>query len=452
MAWKIEIGPTGALQDRTAWIKLDEGVDIGLTYNERSTASFTTLHGYMPSLRDEVRIYEQDGATVIFGGLVYQRQSQGPTTRTYCACDCADWSLYGDWCYTDVVYASDTTLQVVLDDLIANCLGAYGITLDAVDYTGVTLAAFGWSNKCVTDALRELSERTGYIWRFSVNKVLSLILPGAVAAAWNISDAAPHVTDLQWRDSSENYASKVRVVCGPDATIWSLQTWTTVAGEVSWVTDLPAAGPTAGYATVDGIFKTVGLPGEEAAASYIWTYATHTLSLGTAAAPAAGTVISLSYLAQYPFTVTADSGASPAVEYLTTAPDVMSIAAGQEIADELLAKLAGTVKELTFTTLDAGLVPGTAMSVQLSVRSLNLASVFLQTVNVHLRMATWWEYSVTAIEGDNYLGSYLDYWRKSGGDSGVAVVGGASGSVTVASASTYYLGGSRFHAVQVPEA
>lgn len=449
MAWVIKIGPTGALLDRTASIKAD-AVDIALTYNERSTASFSTLPGYLPSLRDEVEIYETDGSTLLFGGLVYQRRTNSVIDRITCEVDCADWSVYGDWTYSDRVYSVDTTLQVALDDLITDCLGQFGISLDATDYTGVSLTAFAWANKSATDALRDLSTKTGYIWRITPQKVLTLIVPGASPAAFNLSDATPNCDTLEWEDSSQQYATKVRVICGPSTSLWSLQSWTTTAGETSWVTDFPAAGPTAGYATLNGIFCTVtALVGDNA--FFNWDIATHTLSIGTlGVAPAAGSSLTLSYLAQFPFTVTADSGATPAIEYVTTAPDCMSIAEGQEIADETLARLSGSLKTLMFLTRTAGLVPGASLSVVLADRQLNIPVAWIQIVDIHLVRSEWWEYRVTAIESDAYIGSYLDYFRVEGGASGTAVVGSASGSVTVSVASPYYLGGSRFHAVQVP--
>ena len=450
MAWLIKIGPTGALVDRTSTIALNAGCDISLTYNERSTARFDTLPGYQPSLRDEVEIYEQDGVTLLFGGLVYQRQTRSAVDRVTTQVDCTDWSIYGDWAFTDAVYSAATTLQVVLDDLVDDHLATYGVTLDATDYTGVALSAFGWSNKLITDALRDLSTKTGYIWRFSPTKVLSLILPGASAAPFNLSDATPHCSTLEWSDSTEKYATKVRLECGPEGTQWTLQSWTQASGATSWVTDLPAAGPTAGYCTVNGIFLTVtGVVGDNA--HFDWDAATHTLSVGTlGSTPADGVTITLSYLSQTPFTVIADSLASPVVEYLASAPDVMTIAAGQEMADGLLARLGGSEKRIEFLTLESGLEPGQELSIVLTDRLINVASAFIQTVQIRLVMATWWEYRVLAIEGSDYLGSYLDFWRRTdGGGSGVAV-GTATGSVSVAGVSPYYLGGSRFHAVQVP--
>ena len=450
MAWLINIGPPGALVDRTSTISLDAGVDISLTYNERSMARFSTLPGYRPSLRDEVYIYEQDGVTLLFGGLVYQRQTQSVIDRVTTQIDCADWSIYGDWAYTDAVYSAATTLQVVLNDLVT-ILAPYGVTLDATDYTGVALSAFAWSNKSITDALRDLSTKTGYIWKFSPTKVLSLILPGATPAPFNLSDATPHCSTLEWFDSTEKYATKVRLECGPEGTAWTLQTWTQSGGATSWVTDLPAAGPTAGYCTVGGIFLTVtSVVGDSA--HFNWNIATHTLSVGAlGSTPANGTVITLSYLSQTPFTVIADSLASPVVEYLASAPDVMTIAAGQEMADGLLARLGGTQKSIEFMTLESGLEPGQELSIVLADRHINVASAFIQTVQIRLVMATWWEYRVLAIEGSDYLGSYLDFWRRTdGGGSGTAVLGSASGTVTVGgSPSPVYLGGSRFHAVQM---
>lgn len=467
MAWLIKIGPTGALLDRTASIKLDDGVEVSLTYNERSTARFSTLPGYRPTLRDEVEIYEQDGVTLLFGGLVYQRQSRSTLDRITTEIDCTDWSIYGDWCTTSAAYSTDPTLQTVLDDLVDDHLAAYGVSLDGADYSGVTLAAFAWSNKTVTEALRELSTKTGYIWRFSPQKVLSLIIPGASAAPFDISDATPNCSTLEWSDTTDKYASKVTLLCGTGTAVKSIAFVGTdrvddSGGEYSYFDvgynvsgDINLTWPNVITVTGQPLYSGPCAWGLDGAHFWRWSwdYVTHRLvwdrTLGVDFDDA-WVVPTFTFTAQYPFAVVADSGASPVVEIVQTAPDIMDYDAGLEMAEGLLARASGTQKTIEFLTLTSGLAPGQDLSIVLADRALNVPSAFLQIVDIRLVMATWWEYRVTAIEGNDYLGSYLDFYRiQSGGGGAVSYPTTGSGSIVVGG-SPYYLGGSRFHAVQVP--
>lgn len=580
MAWKIMIGPPTARVDRTAKVRVENPVTISLTQNERTTARFTTVPSYRPNLRDEVLIYHQDGTTVLFGGLVYQRQTESVGQKTFTTCECTDWSIYGDWCFADLTYAAATTLQVVLNNLVG-LMGAYGVTLDATNYSSVTLEPFAWANKSVTDCLRELCEKTGYIWRFSTTKVLSLIVPGASAAPFNLSDATPHCATVEWSDVSEKYASKVRIVCGPSGAATATQTWTANGTATRWMTDFPAAGTMPQMATVGGVPKslagtsstrancylsmtanpaqgppydpsynfangeTITLAGrtyqfrttltdvdgyvligatsadslnhlicaicgyggagstyaasttphanitgfwrsgnmvefralvagaagnayactttaarakiygegnvnittfqlgsDATAAPYEFDLATHTLMVGTDSVPTNGTSLVLTYEAMYPFTVTAGNDSVPMVEYVMAAPEVMTLAAGQQLADAWLARLSGSQKTVVFTTYDSGLQPGQSLSIVLTNRGLNVAEAFIQTVEIELVSSSWWVYRVTAIEGDEYLGSYLDYFRGGGGGGGTPVLSG-SGATIMTGGGLYGLGGSR---------
>jgi hypothetical protein len=588
MAWKIEIGRIGSVVDRTSLIRREGGAGISLTANERSQAHFTTLPGYRPNLREEVRIYAQDGVTLLFGGVVYQRKTASSGAVMFTEVDCADWSIYGDWCTVDLTYAAATTLQVVLDALVAK-LAAYGVTLDATNYTGVALDPFAWAGLPVTDCLRALTDKTGFIWQFSTTKVLSLVVPGTTAAVYNLSDATPHCTVAEWQDESSKYATRVKLICGPTGAFAVTQSWTADGTTTSWVTDFPSAGVMPSSLTVGGVAKTFagttafaarcflgltinpligpvydptlnfannesvtlagrtytfkttltpasgeiliqptgtesfnalicaimnydggkgttwaaatpsphadivaywGKPnevvcrakvagtagnaypctttaaylkvygegninlttfdiGEDAAgAQYEFDIPTHTLSVGTDSVPTNGTILTLVYLAQFPFAVEVGTDAFPVVEFVTTAPTIMTWSEAFDLASAILMRMGGSQKTVTFTSLEGGWLPGRSLSIVLTDRALNIAAAWIQTVEIKLVSATWWEYTITAIEGADYLGSPLEYFRKLIGSTVLSSGGG--GTVVVSGESIHYLGGSRFHAVQVP--
>ena len=173
----------------------------------------------------------------------------------------------------------------------------------------------------------------------------------------------------------------------------------------------------------------------------------------------AGTVIVLSYLAQYPFTVTATLGGSPApspdIQATYVRTDVFELAQAQEIADGLLGTLGGSPRSIEATTRVEGWEPGQSLTVDLAGRAVD-ATFAVTDVSILWETAGFWLYTVRATELSVFGGNYLDQWRAllAGSSSGSsASVGSSTGTTVVGGAlPTYFLGGSRFHAVQVPAA
>ena len=447
MAWKIEIGGV----DKTTAIHLPAGVRLTLPLNGRTRATFTTSPGYSPARFAAVTIYDTDGTTALFGGFILQRRLTGlafGVSHALTECEAVGLDAYLDWATVSLSWATDPTLQDVLDDLIAALPAGYGITLDATDYSATTLSAFAWTNVRASDALRELCDRTGLIYTMSPAGVLALAAPGGSAAPMTITDGDPNCRELVWTDPSEPPVTTVKLLCG-EGTATVVQTWTANGTDTSWVTDLPGTF-TAGYVTVGGIFMTVGT-----GAMYEWDPATHTLSVGTASTPTNGTLIKLTYEAQYPFTVTATTAGTPDVTRVFERTDVFDVAQGQEIADGLLDQLSATAaRQVEVVTLEAGWRPGQEVTVDLTNRAVD-ATCAITEVEISLETDTYWVYRFTAVELTVYDGGYLAAWRAllagSASGAGSVVTSATGGDVTIASfPGPIYLGGSRFHAVQVP--
>ena len=439
MAWKLTIGAA----DKTSNILRESGVSIDYTLNERATARFTCNPGYVPARYADVVIYAQDGTTPIFGGVITTRRTKAfgsePNTSYATEIECADYGVYADWCYQTKTYTVGPTLKVVLQDLIADQLTAYGITLDAAQVTGPTLAVFTWTTMRVADCLRELSDRTGYVWRVDRSKVLRMFTPGTDAAPYTITTATPNVLDLHWSDASNPPANHIRVLCGPTGTWSATQTWTANGADTSWITDLPSAVTDPGYVTVGGVFCTVGT-----GAMFTWAQATHTLSVGTAATPSVGTSIVLVYTAQGPFPVTAIGAGTPTIWAQFAVEEILTLAAGQEYANGILAQMNQQPIEVTATSRKHGWAPGQALTVNVTTRGLN-STFAITSVSLALNDNATWVYTIVATETTVYGGSYLDEWRSMGGSgatSGVSVsVGGGAGGAAVLHA---HLGGDRY--------
>lgn len=451
MAWKAVIAGV----DKTTSLALTQPIDIERMLNERATARFATKPGYVPARFATVELYETDGTTVKFGGVVLKRtidpfRQRGGSEPYFTQIDCGDYFTYFDWAYISLTYGSSVTLKTVLTDLVAALPATYGITLDAGQVTGPTLAAFSWVRKRASDAVRELTDRTGYVSLVSPLKALKMFVPGTDAAPFALTDGAPHCLTFSWADSDRVPANKITVIAGPSAVASSTQTWIQAGGATSWVTDIPAAvgAPPPGGVTVNGVFRTVG-PG----ASYTWNDVTHTLSLGTDPTPTDGWSIVLVFNAQFPFPATATSGATPVIEFVQEYPDVVEYAPALEIAVGLLAQLDQQPREIAVDTLDSGWAPGQALTVALTARM--TASFVLTSVSAAiqvLKTTQRWVTAFAAMESATYQGSYLDQWRAlTGGSSGVSSVSGSGSSTTVVTALTpAYLGGATATAVTDP--
>lgn len=428
------------------------GADFSLTQGERGAATLVVDQTeFLPARFADVRFYATDGATPVWGGLVLTRRVVGvrPGAKDpQVTCQCVDYGWYGDYCYQTKTYADPVALEDVVADLVTDQLSLHGITYTPTTM-GVTLDPFTWEDKQGTAALRELMDKAAavgvpLVFTFSPTKVLTLFTPGSLSAPFAITDADPHCLDFEWADPDRAPATRVVLKCGPAGSWSATQAWTATGSATSWQTDLPSAGVIPGYVTVDGIFCTVG-----DGAMYTWDSATHTLSVGTAATPGAGIVISLTYLAQGPFTVISDSGATPPLTQIATAPDALTWADGQARADGLLARLhQPTIREGTVTTDEEGLCPGQGLSVDLACRAAEDAIFTVTSVHGVLQTSKDLLFTASVSEATVYQGSSLDLLRSAiggGSASGSGVVsvggGGGSGGVSVVSHLHAHLGG-----------
>jgi len=191
----------------------------------------------------------------------------------------------------------------------------------------------------------------------------------------------------------------------------------------------------------------------ESAADYLWVRATHTLSVDNGTIPAANQIITLFFMAKFPFRVTAESGASPAVVHWETAPEIVTKDVGQARAEGILAAMYQDPVNVDMTTQVDGFEPGQALPVSSVIRGIDLDAL-ITSVDVALISDGYWEYTIKASGIDastvaTYQGSPLDYFREIGGGSSGATLSGASGGTTVVQALTspYPLGGSLMESV-----
>lgn len=82
------------------------GVSVKQVYNERSRATFALAAGFAPTELQEVIVYENDGVTPKFGGIIHEIKAgrfggEGPLVYEV---ECVDWWAYLDWCLVNGGY------------------------------------------------------------------------------------------------------------------------------------------------------------------------------------------------------------------------------------------------------------------------------------------------------------------------------------------------------------
>jgi hypothetical protein len=462
MGVKITIGGVTRDVARTVPVSCD------LPLNERARLTFS-CYGTLPSRFAEVIFYDQDETTALFGGIITRRDVKGIVggdPNPIIGIECGDFLTYANFCYVTKSYTVDTALEDIIDDLVTDHLSDYGISYTPVT-TGVTLSAFEWTDRVVSDALRELSDRSGLVFRISPTKELTAFVPGTDSAPQSITSAAPHCKDLTWADPDDMASNSIVLLCG-EGQRYTTQSFTATGtdnGITNYVTDYPAADNFAdvnGWPNLvyfDGVLANVvaweplnPLTQDGGLFEWAWDAANHRMRHDdtTYGPVTAGVVISFGYTIQYPFRVTVDSGASPVIQELIEAPEVFTLGQATELATAKLTQRNQEPKEASILTRDVGFLPGQALTIDLDTTRIVDGSFIITRVAVNASGEGDWNYLLSAVDSSVYLGSYLDKWRAltGGGSFGGGSIssggsGGGSGApATGLTSSPVFLGGS----------
>ncbi len=430
--WDLTIG---GVSKRTA-IQRTDPPRIELPFNERATATFLCEPSYFPALRSEVVIYDQDGTTPIFGGIIHDRQVGGFHGSGLTKVTCTDFSWYFDRITVDSgsLGTVNLTLEQILDWFQANYLSAYGFTLDAAQATGPTIpvSGFTWERMSVTEAFRDYVTPAsgGWVFKVSPTKVWGFYSPDTAtpSAPFSISNATAPVREpdrLRWTDSSADYATRIIVVWGGQGTREKVEPFEVTSGIISagyYDTEL-ASTPTGGVtATINASPVTIGASGSV----LLWSFdgganGVARVTAGTYT-PVLGDDIVITYTAQYPGEATADGAVSPPIVLTVKRDDIADEATAQATANGLLLRHFQDPKTFEIPTNQDGLRPGQVISIQRTDRDISTQNALITKVAITLRDDTTWEYTATAI-GGIYQGSPLDFFR-GGFGSGTSAIGG----------------------------
>ncbi len=421
------------------------GWSISETANGRNTMTLDVVSvdgSYRPAIDDQV-ILTEDG-TRIFGGLVTapaeawlgDRTWAGHSTRVAAS----DFSVYADRKHVTAEIVAGTLKAALV--VVATYLSDFGVTLDAGQVDGPSLAALSYDARLVKDVLDELATITGYYWEIDYNKILRMKAVGSAAAPFNVADGDGNVEgDLTAEPDDTNRANYVILLAGT-----GVKDVADTVGPGDGVTTTfqlrytPAAFYliNVGGTLVDG-WPSGGVNETIGTAPAIWSYdaATNRITR-TTGAPGVGVTIYPTMSAQFPLRVVADGGAPAASrrERIYTATAVFDATVAQAIADGYLARDNVLPTIARYRTARTGIHPGQTQTLASARRGVASATYLVTDVEIfHLLdqqgVGSLVRRRVTATSASRVPGGWRETVKSWGGEGGGATA--AAGTVVFTS-------------------
>ncbi len=465
--------------DRTAkfWLPDVQGeVSATLMAGSRSSLRLKVFDvdgagGFRPAIDDSVVLTDSLLGDV-FAGLIDEIEEEGLTdldTGLRLSLTVSDWWIYCERVAYTKTYPAGTTLKAVLQDLVANPLASFGITLDAGQAVGDTFATeLTFVAETIDGILGRLTTVTGWVPRISTAKVLKMIAPAGESCGFALADASSTVVGRVTVRQSRNaqYANRIILTCGGNRQVSKSQNFTdpgTAAAE--FVVNYPASqninDPFPNQLIVAGVNQgPVGWgAGYLPPPAYYWDAVNHKLVRESGAPTFAGQTITVAYTAQFPFEATYNDAAEQAAhgvwEKRVNDEKTAAIASNEEAAAyaAAVARQAVALPRVVSVQHAAGLAY-VGQSIGLSFADRGVAGTHMVTsADFHTVEDGSLEFALTCVSGTELQASWLDFFRglTSGGGTAAGSSGGGAVSVMAGAAlsSPFPLGGSRNQSLPV---
>lgn len=359
------------------------------------------------------------------------------------------------------VEAGQTMKQVVQAIATAANFSEFLITLDPAMPNGPTLTdiPLEFDYVSVTVAFAKLKELTGYLYNITTERVLRWRAPTFDTMPANITNTTAIKGSMQVRRAVHSrYRNRTHLRCGPTGTMGitdNLSGQITGSNRVFALTYPVATAP--GSCVANGIYKPVGVYGVD---TMEWTYRASDRSLVQDSGYGAlqmGQTLAVDYAAGLPFTATATNGSQYAYrrrwEQVEKDETILTMAAAVAAVAQLNLRYSSTPRTAAWSFWTAGYEPGQTGTIVRSERGLGGEAFLITEVRIGIDAGMRLEYSVMAVEGSEFQGTWRDWYdtMTSGGGagsvlgSGTVIGGGAAGGDTVivqGGISRPYLGGS----------
>lgn len=407
-----------------------------------------------------------------FGGVVVsvEETDAGEAGAIRHRVDAEDYGAYLDRVYVTLSTAEGQTLKQVVEAVLAagDVATAFGLVLDSGMASGATMPALAFDDVTVSEAFADLQARTTWLYTVTPEKLIRWRTPTADAMPAAITDATP-LTRLRARQDARTYQNRARVLCGPAGSFEVTDDLSALADGSNRVFPLSyrvAAVP--GVVAINGVWLPVA-PYVASDSLFEWMYRDSDNALVQAVTFSAppvsstpvpgGQTVHVPLLAQSPFLVTAEDAAEIAArrvwERQVAAPAVTNLAAGQQLADALVARDASLPRTVTWDFWTPRYGPGQVGTITRAARNLAGESFLITEVVISIDRGMRLQYAVSAIEGSQARGSWREWFdalaragAATGTISGGALVGGGGGGTTTVvttGITSVELGGSRLY-------
>jgi hypothetical protein len=445
--------------DRTSALFLpDQGGDVSgsLIPGARGSMRISVFDrsgttGYRPAIDQTILL--ADGATTIFAGLIDDVEEQPLGTDLDVGLmmhiTASDWWSYFDRVTYTHAYAAGVSLKTVLQDLIANPLAPFSVTLDGGQATGPTLTdAFTIVGETPMSTISRLTTLTGWVAILTPAKVLRMVAPGTESCGFALGDALTGTLGVvTWKqERNAKYCNRVVLTCGDTSRVQTTETFIAAGGETQFVTKYPAVldynsvWPNELFVNGAGLGPVDWTPSILPGHHWRWDAANHTLIVDNVMyTPLAGDVITVTYEIQYPFVVTYDDAAEQAAhgvfEQKFTDTSIFDIDAGNAMAQSIVRQRISLPRQVSVREKVGLAYPGQSITLTYAERTVS-GSHLISAVDFRNREDGTLEYTLTCLSGSDLNGSWLDFYRDllggSGSSTGASALGMTGGTTSTA--------------------
>ncbi len=398
----------------------------------------STASAYRPTVGQSIVL--SDGSTTLFSGTILSLHDLpviAPAKGTLVEIDAVDKTEVLDRTRINRSFSSGQTLKQVLQSIFSTELSGSSLSLDASQANGPTLGDLTFDNVTLTDAFNQLSTITSYVWRGKPDGTVRFFTIGTLTASYSLTSSnKKDVGGVSWTQTRGAYANRVRLKFGTATQVDKTDTFTTTTGQTSWALTYKIATATGrGYIienTGSGdVQRLVSRYGVDAAPPGGYQIDKATSTLHRTSAPTAGTVITITYPAQFPDEVTVNDTALQATDGIYAAEysneAIFDLSQATDYANGLLARDKTTPKIVEVSTREGMVYPGDTITLTYTARTIS-GSYLITGLSITDDIDGRPKYRLTCASGTQAPGAWLDFWR--GVTGGTSTAGGSvSGSL-----------------------
>lgn len=177
--------------DKTSLIRWESLQKEQVSTKEPDTLSFDIVNypakTYRPVLGDDVKLYDTDGTTLIFGGTIVNTKEKIEGLVKYFSVTCKDYTHTLDRKLVTEIYNNQTVAYIVND-----ILTTYAPDFTCVSTTDTTnIIAISFNYLTVSEALKKLASMLGeYSWYVDYDKDVHFYANSTVSAPFSLTDTS----------------------------------------------------------------------------------------------------------------------------------------------------------------------------------------------------------------------------------------------------------------------